>query len=234
MLIYTLPDCSSKVLNPFILPCRVHGVRVSSLFPCQRGDWPFVVFASPPGACDGLCLIQCSALVITEVGLFSCLLATCESSTAFVCFTEFSVTVFISFFIIRKSSWHSMNVNPKFFSHLVFAFQSWSCFILLCLSEGKKYGIFFNPIPCLFLYGLGFPVMPRNAFPVHRRWFWQLVWESFWNEEGEGTGLLVWWGASVKGRGEEGLYQGREEALRGGMVDHGQGEGGVLASGPSS
>lgn len=60
------------------------------------------------------------------------------------------------------------------------------------------------------------------------------MWKSYCNEEGEGTGLLVWWGASVKGSEEEGLYQGGEEALHRGVEDHGQGEGGVLASGPSS
>ena len=58
-----------------------------------------------------------------------------------------------------------MNVNPKFFSHLVFAFQSWSCFIFLCLSEGKKYGIFFNPIPCLFLYGFGVSCHAQKRLP---------------------------------------------------------------------
>ena len=101
--------------------------------------------------------------------------------------------------------------------------------------RGQKNMVFSLVLSLVFSFMvLGFPVVPRNAFPVHRRWFWQLVWKSYWNEEGEGTGLLVWWGASVKGRGEEGLYQGREEALLGGMVDHGQGEAGVLASGPSS
>lgn len=127
-----------------------------------------------------------------------------------------------------------MNVNPKFFSHLVFAFQSWSRFILLCLSEGKNHGIFFSPIPCLFLYSFGVsPHAPRCLLcPL------KVVLAAF-VEVVLGRGRLRHRAPGLveslsQGEREEGLRQGGEEALHGGMVDHSQGEGGVLASDPSS
>lgn len=118
-----------------------------------------------------------------------------------------------------------MNINRILFSCLIFAFQSQSCFILFCFSEGKKFRTFFSPI--------------LSSFPL---WFWRfssgpeapsLPTDLFYRkvvlaasvEVGLGRGRwrhrAPWSGgepvAVVEGRGEEGLHQGREEALHGGV-----------------